>query len=516
MPLSLTKNSPEGQLEQMQSAFETIRHKAEDYEQHEKGTIAKLYATLTDLYSFGETIRAAMDESGNPLTQQFITHRGGRWNKPAQANPYIALLGLTFSGLSAPLKSQYAQVLHHAHRTNVPAKDFGRWLVAGNGIKGRLEEATELTSGTARQINAKARLSRLAHAKSLLGCGPRSTPVPLPVSTQHKGFATVLVEIDGNNNASILRVLDTEDSRIDPLLLKLEPGTATALDMSAQRPLGRLHRAIDLILSLIDVRGLGDAHIRIVNRMERGRAICCVQAVATTYSYMWAGLVLEGHLPALPVDHVLALDMSGAQDFQNSFTQFDDWDIATGTNGYALVAASPIAKSIALSSLPSDKAFRVGAPIAIGKDAFTLDQARTGDVLAFIDQWRADTKRQNAQRKILRQSPRRLAMCLNRGGLQLVRDDAPNIMTDFLSTKRRNSFAEPRWLAVADVERVCRTFGTYECDATGWFMDSDVADAALQFTAVFMVEDGKQDVLTFLLPTVISNGMHYAQCCEDL
>jgi hypothetical protein len=516
MPLTLTKNSSEGQLEQMKCAFETIRQKAEDYEQHEKGTIAKLYATLADLYSFGETIRAAMGENGQPLTQQFITHRGGKWSKPAQGNPYIALLGLTFSGLSAPLKSQYAQVLHHAHRTHVSTKLFGQWLATGNGIKGRLEEATELNNSTARQINSQAKRSRLENAKSVLRDGPRSAFVALPTTTQHKGFATVLVEIDDNNNASILRVLDTEDSKIDPLLLKLEPGGATTLLLSAQRPLGRLHRAIDLILNLIDVQDLKDGHIQIVNRLEGGRAIACVHAIATNYSYMWAGVVLEGHLPTLPVDHALSFDIARAQEFQSDFVKFDDWGIMAGAQGYELFASSPMPKTMMLSPLPSDKTFRIGAPVVMAMDAIVMDQGQTGDVLCFIEQWRADAKRQNARRKVLRQSPRRLAMAVNNDVLQLLRDDAPHAVTDFLTTKRKSRLTESRWLAIPDVERICRTLSKYECDATGWFVDGDVADAALQFDTIFANSGGTQDSLTILLPTVISNGMHYAQCCRDI
>jgi hypothetical protein len=519
MSFALLKNSPEGQFEEMEDAFAAIRKKAQAYERHEKGTIAKLYAALADLYAFGEATRAKFDEKGRSLTQQFIEHHNGKWSKPVRGNPYIALLPHAFTDLSASLKSQYAQVLHHAHNMTVIPTDFQQWLIGGEGIKGRLEEAADLANGTARQINGRAKQSRLAYAGSVLTAGPRSQAVALPTATGHKGFATVLVEIDGNNNASILRLLDTDSSKIDPLLLKLVPAQATQRDRSAERPMGRLHRAIDLILGLIDPQNLKDCQVRIVNRMEQGHARCHVDALSTSYSFMWAGMVIEGHVPLLPVDQAVALDLAAALDFQDCFGRFDDWDIekaASGPHDYELTAATPMSKAIAVSPLPQDQAFRIGAPIVKGKHGIALNHSVQPNIQSFIDQWRADTKRQNKQRKILRQSPRRLAMRLDNGALQLVRDDAPNIATDFLSTKRSNGFAEPRWLAIADVERVCRTLAAHECDATGWFMDSDVADGALQFTTVFPAGDGMQDTLTFLLPTVISNGMHYAQCCKDL
>ncbi|MEA3542633.1 MAG: hypothetical protein U9R77_11025 [Pseudomonadota bacterium] len=318
MPLVLKSNSPDAQFDELQDAFAAIRQKAQDYEQHEKGTVAKLYATLADLYDFGEMARAIFDGKDRPLTQQFIEHRNGKWNKPAQGNPYIALLPYTFTDLSASLKSQYAQVLHHAHQMKVSVEDFRQWLM-DKGIKARLEEAAEFANSTARQINASAKQSRLERAGSVLTSGPRSPSVAMPEATQHKGFATVLVEIDGSNNASILRLLDTDSSKIDPLLLKLVPTQATQQEKSAERPLGRLHRAIDLILGLTDAQGLSDYYLRIVNRMERGKATCHVDAVSTAYSFMWAGMVLEGHLPTLPIDHAVALGLVEAQDLQANF-----------------------------------------------------------------------------------------------------------------------------------------------------------------------------------------------------
>lgn len=519
MSLALLKNSPEGQFEEMEDAFAAIRKKAHAYERHEKGTIAKLYAALADLYDFGEATRAKLDEKGRSLTQQFIEHHNGKWSKPVRGNPYIALLPHAFTDLSASLKSQYAQVLHHAHSMKVIPTDFQQWLIDGEGIKGRLEEAADLANGTARQINGRAKQSRVAYAGSVLTAGPRSQAVALPTATGHKGFATVLVEIDGNNNASILRLLDTDSSKIDSLLLKLVPAQATERDRSAERPMGRLHRAIDLILSLIDPQNLKDCHVRIVNRIEQGHSRCHVDALSTSYSFMWAGMVLEGHIPLLPVDQVVALDLAAALDFQDSFGRFDDWDMrkaASGPHGYELTAATPMPKAIALSPLPQDQAFRTGAPVVKGKHGIALAHSVLPNIQSFIDCWRADTKRLSIARKMLRGSPRRLAMQLDGGRLQLVRDDAAHIATDFLTTKRKTGFAEPRWVAIADVERLNRTFGAYECDATGWFADSDVADAALQFSAAFPMADGKQDILTCLLPAVISNGMHYAQCCKDL
>ncbi|NIJ39520.1 hypothetical protein FHR22_004270 [Sphingopyxis panaciterrae] len=519
MSFALLKNSPEAQIEEMEDAFKAIRQKAQDYERHEKGTIAKLYTTLADLYAFGETSRIKFDETGRPLTQQFIEHHNGKWSKPVRGNPYIALLPQAFTNLSASLKSQYAQVLHHAHSMKVMAADFQQWLIVGEGIKGRLEEAADLANGTARQINARAKQSRLVHAGSVLTAGPRSQIVALPTATPHKGFATVLVEIDGNNNASILRLLDTDSSKIDPLILKLVPTQATERERSAERPMGRLHRAIELILNLIAPQNLNDCHVRIVNRMERGNACCHVDAISTSYSFMWAGMVLEGHVPLLPVDHIVALDVTAAHDFQDSFGRFDEWDIGkavSSPDNYELTATAPTAKIIALSTLPQDQTFRIGSPILKGKQGITLSHNLLPDIRAFIDCWRADTKRANAKRKMLRGSPRRLAMQLDGERLQLVRDDAPNIATDFLTTKRKIDFAEPRWLAIADVERLCWTLGAYESDATGWFVDSDVGDAGLQFNTTFPNNSGQQDILTVLLPTVISNGMHYAQACQEI
>ncbi|OHC99253.1 MAG: hypothetical protein A3H25_03965 [Sphingomonadales bacterium RIFCSPLOWO2_12_FULL_63_15] len=520
MSLALLKNSTEAQFEEVKIAFNTIRREARDYERHEKGAIAMLYATLAKLYDFGEKTRSIFDEKGRSLTQQFIEHRNGKWSKPVRGNPYIALLPAAFTNLSAPLKSQYAQVLHHAHSMNILFADFQQWLHDGDGIKGRLEEAAELANGTARQINAKAKQSRLSYAGSVLATGPRSTTVTLPTATQHKGFATVLVEIDGNNNASILRLLDTESDKIEPLLLKLVPAQATERERSAERPLGRLHRAIDLILTLIDPNSLSDFHVGIVNRMERGNARCHVDAISTSYSFMWAGMVLDGHLPLLPVDQVVALNLKAALDFQGSFGRFDDWDIGRVSGGeahdYELVSSTPTAKAIALSELPEGKLFRIGAPVLKAKHGVAANHTILPQILAFNDCWRADIKRHNIHNKAMRGSPRRLALQLDQGRLQLVRDDASHLATDFLTTKRKAGFAEPRWLAIVDVERLCRSFADYECDATGWFVDSDVADAALQLETIFRNSDGRQDMLRILLPAVISNGMHYAQCCEDV
>ncbi|EQB11936.1 hypothetical protein [Sphingobium lactosutens] len=518
MPLVLKSNSPDAQFDELQDAFAAIRQKAQDYEQHEKGTVAKLYATLADLYDFGEMARAIFDGKDRPLTQQFIEHRNGKWNKPAQGNPYIALLPYTFTDLSASLKSQYAQVLHHAHQMKVSVEDFRQWLM-DKGIKARLEEAAEFANSTARQINASAKQSRLERAGSVLTSGPRSPSVAMPEATQHKGFATVLVEIDGSNNASILRLLDTDSSKIDPLLLKLVPTQATQQEKSAERPLGRLHRAIDLILGLTDAQGLSDYYLRIVNRMERGKATCHVDAVSTAYSFMWAGMVLEGHLPTLPIDHAVALGLVEAQDLQANFGRFDGWSIAKNsgdTEAYTLTATTPTHKVISLAPLSADKTFRMGAPIMKGQHGVSLNHAVLPNILAFIDLWRADTKRLNAQRKVLRNPPRRLAMNLNGKALQIVREDAPNIAADFLSTTRKTEFVEPRWLAITDVERICRTLSSCECDATGWFLNSDVADATIQFNVAFPADGDKHDMLMTLLPMVISNGMHYAQVCKEI
>lgn len=86
MSLALLKNSAEAQFEEVESAFTAIRKKAREYERQEKGAIAKLYATLADLYDFGEKTRNIFDKKQRSLTQQFIEHGNGKWSKPVRGN----------------------------------------------------------------------------------------------------------------------------------------------------------------------------------------------------------------------------------------------------------------------------------------------------------------------------------------------------------------------------------------------------------------------------------------------
>ncbi|HEX8301440.1 hypothetical protein [Sphingomonas sp.] len=513
--LDLRTNSLDSQLQEIGTAFGAVAAHASDYEQHQYDGAEKLHVALGELFSFGEALRAQPKADGISLMEAFIVGRSGTWNKVTRENPYNALVKLAFTTkLSAASFSQYATVLRYAHHSRVEPSALARWLQEG-GIKGRYSQASAARSEVRQSLRSKAKLTRLELAKQLLSESAASEPVAMPVPVK-EGFATVLVRIDAHNNAEIIDLIEADEAALSPILLRYAPQTGVVDDLLAAKPLGRLHRAIELI-AMLSPKGSKRAPrlIAITNLTDRGQNVCRVEAACKAYSYPWAATTLADHVPMLPVGQTLTLDEAAIACFVAEFQNHDGWQITKADDGWE-IEAEQFRGMIPIRPLESNHGLNVALATEPGQKDFALSPTRAMSIKKFIDARRQDHDRRASKQKLGRSFPNRVGVDADPQQNRLWIDGNRTAATEFVDATGSSLLSKPAWFSVRDIEALMSVLTRLDIEVRGWFGDTDIADAQLNIIIYLPTSGSEADIGYITIPTVISAKGEYAPSCVPL
>jgi hypothetical protein len=325
--------------------------------------------------------------------------------------------------------------------------------------------------------------------------------------------------MDADQNAVIVDVLETDETALQPLLLRHAPGLAAESDALASKPLGRLYRAIDLIAGVTpEFDGAAARYMMIRNVVDRGTKLCRVEAVSTAYNYPWAVVILHGHISGLPVGPAFLMDLSTTAAFRDAFIKHDDWTIEPLPREVSAfeITAPGFAGKAALKASALDKNYRVGIEGAPGEKSFVLRADRIGRVRGFIAGRRREHDRANRKRKMPATFPKRLEVICDRCTANVCVDGQSALTTEFLTFNGTAAPTQPVWLAVADVENLLKALAKFETDVTGWFGDTDTADAQLNIVVTLGEEPSTADTARIIVPAVVSMKGDYAPACTAL
>lgn len=504
--VKLVSNSADSQIAEAANLFQSVERAARDYEQHQGHSTELLHTALAELFEFGELLRTKATEPDRSLVEEFVQSKGLPWSKATRRNPYIAFVKLAFAQ-SPSSQSQYAAVLLYASDTGVLPNGFKDWLQIGGGIKGRHPEALEHAGSAKRLRNNQARASRLKSAINRLMDMEHSSPVALPRDvTAPEGFALVLARIDAAGHASIVDVAHTSAAVIEPILLEYEPSNISAKNALAAEPLGRLHRAIDLILGCTADEFMGhERHLLVFNTLERGQPICRIEAISEAYTYMWAGVTLSGHLEELPARAAMMIAAEDAAFFRADFPTSTGWTLSSDPTPRIHNARHE--SPIKLHQLQQNS-YRMGVVPPSRSKPVSVSYADQTLVLQFLRDRLAEHDRHNARRKAKQRFASTLTMQLDGGTLEVG-------LPKMLGAKSLLGRASPdreladRALDIGELKRVLSTLAPYETGVEGTFVDTDVSDAALCLQTWF-----DDDLFSVVVPT--RSGTAINQSCTDL
>lgn len=506
-PDKLLSNSADSQLAEAAKLFDAVTRAAQDFEQHEGRSNELLHGALARLYTFGEMLRAQPTEPDRSLVEDFVRSRNLPWNKVTRKNPYNALAQLAFSSSSASSRSQYATVLAYASDVGVGPSEFKDWVHAGKGIKGLHPQAMEHFGSPKRQRNARERRDRIKSAIARLMERESSSAVALPSGViASDGFALALARIEGGQ-ASIVDVLKTTDAAIENILLGYDATGATARAVWADEPLGRLYRAIDLILGCTADKSAGrKRHVLIVNAMDRERAVCRIDAISEAYTYAWAGVTLSGHLEGLPLNTPCVLTGDDAAFFRAEFENSEAWRIST--DPYLCIRTAKVGSAIKLRPFDGQSGYRIGLVSASRPKPVSVSHTQLQSTLQFLRERRAEHDRLNARRKEKQPFSSTIAIQSTSGRLELALPKVLGASAQFGSSSRDRDLSE-RSFEFGDLERVLVTLIPHGTELEGTFIDTDVPDAGLCLQAWF-----DDDLLTVVVPTRAGTAIN--QSCANL
>lgn len=502
---SFTGNSTDRQLDEADERFNAVEQAAREYEQHHARSTELLRSALTELYGFGEALRLQASEPGRSLIGEFVSSRGVPWNLATQRNPYIALVNLTFAP-SASSRSQYAAVLAYASNCGVDPTELGDWLRQG-GIKGRYAEAVRHFASPRKQRHSQERDSRLKAARQLLLDRAHSEPVALPEGIRaDEGFVTLIAKIGRDGKAAIIDVIGEADE-VEPILLRYAPIKATGKSALADEPLGRLFRAVDLVLGSTPDKPDGyPRHLLLLNHLERGRPVCRIEAVSEAYTYGWAGMKLSGHVDGLSAGIAYILDSRDGAFLRREFPNYTGWTVTAGDA--VRIDATGLSSPLELLPLHADAAYRVSQPADVHHKPVSITHSEQVAGLQFLADRRAEHDRLNARRKEQRNFPATLKLTSDSGKLQVSLPKMPNIAVAFGSSSPDRDLSD-REISIEDVKRTLVALSPYETSLDGSFIDLEVDDAALCLQAHL-----GDDLFSVVLPT--KSGTAYNQSCADL
>lgn len=499
--MAVAGNSLESELEDFELAFEQVRQVADDYHAQEVGAKDKLYDALSEVFRFGEDLAKRPDHEGQAVLDAFLVKKNA--TKTARKNPYLPLVKLAFGNLSASSASQYAVVLKHAHFEKLPVGSFRAWL-SESGIKDRHKAAVQHFGGNGHLRSEERKLSRLAAGKAEADKLSISDPFKF-TEFQGTGYATVLVRIDETGQAV---VVDRLDADVDALLRRYAPKGADKHPLT-NRPLFSFFRAIDLVVRLTPDKPQGQARDILISR-ERllGADVVRVQSISAAYSSSWASMVIAGDVPGLPPgDFVLSGD--DAAQFCKSF-EMSDWSIIPSGDVATLINVPAVSAPLVLSRLSGVSPLYVASAFSQTTQQIALDHSYARGFARGWADYRERNQKRNKSRPQPKSLPTELAFSLADDVASVGPLDEP-VRFKLLDAPGWHLSSGERWLAVADLERLCGSADHYEIDMAGSVVGGHSPELGIRLHA-----DCGADRLTVVIPFVIGRGGQLAQTNEKL
>lgn len=497
-----TANSLKGQTDQLEAQFAAVEKSADTFEVHQVKSTALLIDALQSVFAFGEALQKMHPPAGTSIIEEFFRRKQAPYNQRTRDNVYIGLAKLAFRNASESSRSQYSTVLNFANFEGVKPADFKKWLTKNGGIEQCRSNALDALASNQRKQNTKSKQTRLQQADAELKSRASSAAVALPPGVvAPEGFSIMLVKVDGQNNASIVQVVESESSKVEPVLLKLSSEPAPKAPVT---DMDRFNRAIDLILGTTPAKPGGKPRdIVVLNHTRRGKPVAMIEAVSQADSFPGATMTIVGHVGALPAMQRYVMSADDAARFLVAYDQHENWNL----DDTGCLIADDSAEPIQLKELPDDHKYRVAETTT---DSTKQLQTRTDDLKAlvsYIDFERDDNTKKNKKRAQPQKFPKMLELSVGNSRLALRLPSSLRPL-EFAETGVEE-IKEDVLFAVEEVEQLARTLAKYEVDAAGWLLDNEVDDAGLLLEATF-----DDDQLLIVLPARV--GSDYNKVCMVL
>lgn len=498
----VTANSLKGQIDQLENQFKSVKTAADTFDVHQGRSNDLLADALQTVFVFGEGLLTLSSPAGTSIIGEFFRRKQFAYNKRTQDNVYIGLVKLAFPNASDSSRSQYAKVLEFANFKNLQPNTFKAWLTKLGGIEKCRDAALDEMASSQRTQNNSKKAARLTQAVNELSARPASQAVSLPPGVvAPPGFAIVLAKIDSANNASIVQIVESDSSKVEPVLIQLSSEPAP---QAPQSDMDRFYRAVDVILGTTPSKAGGkDRDILVVNTTARGKPVAIVQAVSEAYHFPGAVMTLVGHVGALPDDQPHVLSANDAARFLKAHDKHANWAL----NACGVITADDLDEPFELFALPDPNQYRVADTQTQTEKQLRTNADDLREVIQYIESERADNERKNAKRAEKKPFAKMIGLSVQSSRLDLKLPSSARHV-GFAETGIEE-VAEDRTFAVSEVEQLAGTLVRYGVDADGWLLDGDVDDAGLALEAYF-----DDDLLRVVLPT--RTGADYNPVCKAL
>lgn len=499
-------------MQKINADFDNLRNLADGWAVLDEEADASLYTALDATFTFGEELRGEQD-----LLKEFLKQRKISFGKPTQNNPYIGIVKLAFPKLNQTSTSQYSRVLRFAHEVKPADQSVVDWLAGGGGVEGRYKEAVEHYRPKQSAQKQSIRQAKLDKAYAELAKLSLSGRFSLTGPCEVDGYATALVRVTDGKEAELVVLLESDPTKLEPFVLPFFPKMGGVPAVQANGPLARFHRALDLVASTTPFETAGHRrYVLIETFLEDGKPRFRVTSVSEAYSSPCASVTGDGFPEGIAQPGTWFCDGFEGYDLAGEFQQGTDWEIQENgivRGGYLLDGPAGTLALIPWKAEGSDKKLRSAAKPKADSKPFGVSKGKWTEFLV----WNADiterAKKLTRGVKVPGQAPKRLTISVQGPTVSLSVDEVVGPAIDMFELAKSGSIASERWLAIADLETVCKALQRYDLPAVGRFgnMQSGLKDGAIEFRCAL-----DDDELSIWLPLVINDQMEYAAICEAI
>lgn len=500
------------QLANWSKLFEAVTQAVTATDKAEKGWHQALYSALNELYEFRKKLAPNADTEN---IQVFVESRDMKWGAIQKRNPFIPLVKIAFPNASDTQTSKYGSVLNFAWQQDI-AGTFKDWInEIDKGLEKRYQEALSASTSVNSTGRSDAKSELLKDAVDNLTKHALSDAVSLkePVGISN-GFATILVRVLGDQEVQIVKVLEKDQDKINPILQRFGNKAKAARKTLEKRKLFRLFRAIELVHRIASKPTGDNLRYIIIDSLADGRkSVLKVKAVASMRTFAGAEARIVGHSMPLPAGSSFAIDTNDIDMFVESFLS-EDWSFSGDEKtGFSLVCENEEKATILLqpvSSIAEKELYVSVIPTKINLAAqFTAATGRT--VIDWLEQTRALLSADD-------RSPERKGfgsiLHLKVEDKTLVGKPTKNARTDVPLFAVPDDFElkSERYIRVKDLENLSSVASDYDFTLEGGFGDGD-GDAPFSFLT--LKQNLKTDEVSFCIPLVVSKNGDYLSIGED-
>jgi hypothetical protein len=487
-----------------EAKFDVVRKAAEAFENLDRKSRSSLSDALAKIFDFGEQICQETD-----AFERFLTARGTKFNKAAQAKPYHALVSLAFSDTCGKSwRSEMTTVLSYAAETK-GRQPIREWLQQ-KSISDWYAEAVKHNHRTSETKNQKRRSSQLQMITRELET-TRIVTQALPGLNLKAGFSRSLIFTDGGQSFLVHVREDDNPKTIENYLLELARGKKPIEHPLSERPLYKLFRAVDLIAGTCFTSHKKSVQLIVVwNEESEGGRVTRLRFLSSLRSFTNATVTLSTAISELDGKGQVAFEASDAETFRDLFQHDYNWEIASEGDSVSLIDNAPASSKIELSPISRYLGSKLRQGGELGR--------KTRHFRATCEGMKASTDNLETARllaKGLGSAPDRLQWIVRGNSIVAGFENArgfDKLKYDFLE------FAEPAppvddqmELLLRDIEAFWKVTSAYGEDLAGYFADTNVDDAAFCIDHLFT--DGDQ--FEYVSPMVLGVSMTRTQVCKD-